>query len=58
MHLKDLIFLKWYGVTVLEILRVKISKNYRVSKKNPNRVYSRVDILLMVAQNPIIHSIF
>ena len=44
--------------TVLEIWREKFQTTAEPAKKYPNLVFSRVDILLMVAQNPIIFSIF
>ena len=47
-----------FGVTVREISRVEISKKLLSQQKNYETVFSRVDILLMVAQNPTIHSIF
>ena len=63
MHLKDLIevlqeivWLMGFGVIVHEISRVEMKK--LLSKKKKNLVFSWVYILLMVAQKPIIHSIF
>ena len=44
--------------TVREISRVEIPKKNAESAKKQNSVYSRVDILLMVAQNSTMHSIF
>ena len=52
-----MVWLIGFGVTVREILRVEISKLLS-SKKYPSSVFSRNYILLMVAQNPIIYSIF
>ena len=56
--LQKMIWLTGLGITVREVLRVEISKNCKVSKKYKNSVFSGVNILLMVAQNSIIHNIF
>ena len=65
MHLKDpnelfqkIAWLIGFGVSICEILRVKILKKTAELAKYQNLVFSRVDILLIVAQNPIIHNIF
>ena len=61
MHLKYVIeFFSGNGmvdveVTVVEILRVEILKKWLIQ---PNPVFSRIDILVMLVQIPIIHSFF
>ena len=44
------------NLTVPEILWINIKKIAESTKKYPNPVFSSVEILLMVAQNYIIHS--
>ena len=55
-----MVWLIGFGATLRDILRVKISKKLlgQQKKKRRNPVFLRVLIVLMVAQNPIIHSIF
>ena len=53
-----MVWLIGFGVTVSEISSVEVSKNCRVSKRYQNPVFSKVDILLMIAQNQMTHSIF
>ena len=45
-------------LTVCKILWVKISKKAKSTKEYRNPVFLNVAIGLIVAQNPIIHSIF
>ena len=48
-----------FGLNVCEMLREEISKKTAESrKKYQNHIFLKVDILLMVPQNPIVHSIF
>ena len=47
-----------WGYILLDIESRNNKKKYWVNKKYLNPVFLRVAIFLMVAQNPIIHSIF
>ena len=66
MRLKDLleffqkiVWLIGFGVTVREISRMEVKKTVEFAKKTKkNTVFLRIDILLIVAQNPTIHRIF
>ena len=64
MCLKDLleffqkiVWLIGFGVTVREISRMEVKKTVEFAKKK-NTLFLRIDILLIVAQNPTIHRIF
>ena len=65
MHLQDLIEffqnMAWvigFGVTVREISREEMPKTAESAKQYQNLIFSKVDILLTLVQNPVIHSIF
>ena len=45
-------------VSIREKFRMKIFKNLLSQQRYPNLLVLRIDLLLKVAQNPIIHSIY
>ena len=47
-----------FGVTIREILRLKIPKNADLITTTTTNPVLRVDIMLKVGQNSIIHTIF